>query len=89
MPVPKAAFDELLPCEFYTPAELLDPELCYTVDEIARLLQGLPPDADLDPETESVLVDWAIPWVMTNADDLVIAEPRDEDEPGRYGLRAE
>jgi len=23
---------------------------------------------------------------MTNADDLVVAEPRDEDEPGYYGL---
>ncbi len=88
MPVPKAAFDELLPCEFYTPAELLDPELCYTIDEIARLLQDLPPDAELDPETEAVLVDWAIPWVMTNADDLVVAEPRDPDDPGRYGLRS-
>lgn len=89
MPVPKAAFDELLPCEFYTPAELLDPELCYTIDEIARLLQDLPPDADLEPETEAVLVDWAIPWVMTNAAELVVAEPRDPDDPGRYGLRPE
>jgi hypothetical protein len=89
MPVPKAAYDELFPCEFYTPTELFEPDLMYAVDEIARLLQGLPPDAELGPETESVLVDWAIPWVLTNADDLVVAEPRDDDEPGRYGLRTE
>jgi hypothetical protein len=25
--------------------------------------------------------------VMINADDLVVAEPRSEDEPGYYGLR--
>ena len=88
MPVPKAAFDDLLPCEFYTPGELLEPDLCYTVEEIARLLQGLPPEADLEPATESVLVDWAVPWILVNADDLVVAEPRDADDPGRYGLRA-
>ena len=87
MPVPKEAFDELLPCEFYAPDELLDPDLCYTVEEVARLLQGLPPDADLAPESEAVLVDWAVPWLLVNADDLVVAEPRGPDDPGRYGLR--
>ncbi len=87
MPVPKDDFDRLPPCDFYTPAELLEPEVMYTVYEIARLLQGLDPDAELDPETEAILLDWAIPWIMTNADDLVVAEPRDDEEPGYYGLK--
>ena len=87
MPVPKSEFEEILPCEFYTPEQLLDPDRMYTVYEIARLLQGLDPDAELEAATEDVLLDWAIPWVMLNADDLVIAEPREEDEPGYYGLR--
>lgn len=87
MPVSKDAFDELYPCEFYTAAELFDPGKLYTIPEIARLLQGLEPDADLDRDTEDVLVDWAIPWVMTNADDLVVGEPRSDDDPGYYGLR--
>jgi hypothetical protein len=86
MPVPKSEFDELHPCDFYTPAELLEPGRMYTVYEIARLLQELEPDAELEPDTESVLLDWAIPWIMTNAEDLVVAEPRDDDEPGYYGL---
>ncbi|ELY86343.1 DUF5827 family protein [Natrinema altunense] len=87
MPVPKSEFEQLPPCDFYTPAELLEDDQMYTVYEIARMLQGADPDAELDPETEAVLLDWAIPWVMTNADDLVVAESRDEDEPGYYGLK--
>jgi hypothetical protein len=86
MPVPKTAFEETYPCDFYTAEELLDPDTMYTVYEIARLLQGLDPDADIDRDTEDILLDWAIPWVMKNSDDLVVAEPRDEDEPGYYGL---
>jgi len=86
MPVDKSEFEALHPCDFYTPAELLDPDQMYTVYEIARLLQELEPDAELDPETEAVLLDWAIPWVVRNADDLVVAEPRGDDEPGYYGL---
>lgn len=86
MPVPKAEFEETYPCEFYTPDELLEPDEMYTVYEIARLLQGLETDADLDRETEDILLDWAIPWIMRNSDDLVIAEPRDDQEPGYYGL---
>lgn len=86
MPVPKTEFAETFPCDFYTPAELLEPDDMYTVYEIARLLQGLDPDADIDRETEDILLDWAIPWVMTNSDDLVVAEPRTDDEPGYYGL---
>lgn len=89
MPVPKAEFDELHPCEFYTPAELLEADLLYSVPEIARLLQGLEPDADIDPDTEAILIDWAVPWIMLNSDALVVAEPRSEDEPGRYGLRTD
>jgi len=88
MPTPKDEFADLYPCDFYTPEELLDPDRMYTVYEIARLLQQLDPDAELDEETEAVLLDWAIPWIMTNSEDLVVAEPRDDDEPGYYG-RAE
>jgi hypothetical protein len=86
MPVPKSEFDTLHPATFYEPADLLDSDRMYTVYEIARLLQELEPDAELDPETEAVLLDWAIPWIMVNAEDLVVAEPRGEDEPGYYGL---
>ncbi|WP_435066014.1 DUF5827 family protein [Halobaculum sp. EA56] len=87
MPTDKSEFPELFPCDFYTPEELFEPDRMYTVYEIARLLQGLEPDADVDAETEAVLLDWAIPWVVTNADDLVVAEPRHDDEPGYYGLK--
>ncbi|GAB3313182.1 DUF5827 family protein [Haloplanus salinarum] len=87
MPRPKESFDETFACEFYTPEELLDPERMYTIGEIARLLQGLEPDAEVDEGTEAVIVDWAVPWVMINAEDLVIAEPPTEEDPGYYGLR--
>ena len=87
MPVPKTEFDRLPPCDFYTPAELLEADEMYTVYEIARLLQGVDVAAELDPETEDILIDWAIPWIMVNSDDLVIAEPRTDDEPGFYGLK--
>ena len=86
MPEPKSTFDATYPCEFYEPAELFEPDLMYTVPEIARLLQGLDPDAQVDPDTEAVLIDWAIPWVMTHAEDIVIAEPLEEDGPGYYGV---
>ncbi len=89
MPVPKAEFDQLYPATFYEPADLLDPEQMYTVYEIARLLQELDPDAALEPQTEDILLDWAIPWIQVHADDLVVAEPRDDDEPGYYGLATE
>lgn len=90
MPRPKDDFAELFPCDFYTPEQLLDPDQMYNVYEIARLLQGLDPDAAIDESTEEVLLDWAIPWVLFNSDDLVVAEPPTEEEPGYYGLaRAE
>lgn len=89
MPRPKSDFESLYPCDFYAPEELLDPELMYSVYEIARLLQELDPDAELDVETEEILLDWAIPWIVRNADDLVVAEPPTEEEPGYYGLRTE
>lgn len=89
MPRPKGAFDTLYPCDFYTPDELLDADQMYTVYEIARLLQGLESDAEIDEGTEEILLDWAIPWVMRNADDLVVAEPPADDEPGYYGLKQE
>ncbi|MFC4988583.1 DUF5827 family protein [Saliphagus infecundisoli] len=87
MPVARSEFDEIVPCEFYDPADLLESDELYSVYEIARLLQGLDPDAEIEVETEEVLLDWAIPWVMVNADDLAVAEPRSDDEPGYYGLR--
>ncbi len=89
MPVSKDQFDQLHPCDFYTPDELLDSDQMYTVYEIARMLQELDPDAEIDAETEAILLDWAIPWIISNADDLVVADPRDDDEPGYYGLATE
>ena len=89
MPRPKTEFEQLFPCEFYEPADVMDPELMYSVPEIARLLQGLEPTEELPPETEAVLVDWAVPWIMLNAGALVVADPTDEEEPGRYGVREE
>ncbi|AOW80281.1 hypothetical protein HTSR_1100 [Halodesulfurarchaeum formicicum] len=89
MPVPKAEFETIHPATFYEPADLLEPDQMYTVYEIARLLQELDPDAEIDQETEAILLDWAIPWIMVHADDLVVAEPRADDEPGYYGLATE
>ena len=86
MPIPKDDFEGLYPCDFYEPGELMDDDQMYTVYEIARLLQDLEPDADIDHDVENVLLDWAIPWVMVHSDDLVVAEPRDDDEPGYYGV---
>jgi hypothetical protein len=87
MPRPRESFDDLREFEFREPAEVLDRESLYTVYEIARLLQGLEPDADLDPATEEILLDWAIPWMLDHADSFVFAEPDDDEEPGYYGLR--
>jgi hypothetical protein len=86
MPVPRDDFDDLRPLTFRTPEEVLDGDKLYTIYEISRLLQGLDPDAELDIETENVLLDWAIPWMMTHQERFVFAEPTADDEPGRYGL---
>ena len=88
MPRPKSSFDRVRPFEFRAPEEVLAPGTMYTVYEIARLLQGLDPGTELDIETEDVLLDWAIPWMVTNADALCFAEPASDDEPGHYGLSA-
>jgi hypothetical protein len=87
MPVPRSEFEDLRPLSFRDPAAVLDEDELYTIYEIARLLQGLGPDAELDVETEGVLLDWAIPWMMVNADAFVFAEPERDSEPGYYGLR--
>jgi len=86
MPRPKADFDDLRPLAFRKPADVLDSEEMYTIYEVARLLQGVDPDAELDVETENVLLDWAIPWMLKHADEFVFAEPDSEAEPGYYGL---
>lgn len=89
MPLQKDAVETLYPCDFHHPEEVLDSETLYTVPEIARLLQDLEPDAELEEDTEQVLLDWAIPWVMTHAEDLVVADPVDETGPGYYGLKTD
>jgi hypothetical protein len=86
MPIPKADVDDLRPLAFREPDEVLDKETLYTIYEISRLLQGLEVDADLDVETENVLLDWTIPWMMKYADDFVFAEPEEDSKPGYYGL---
>ena len=86
MPRPREAFEELRPFEFRDPEEVLDSDYLYTVYEIARLLQGLEPDRELPAETEAILLDWAIPWMLVNSDAFVFAEPGGDDEPGFYGL---
>ncbi|MEF8782927.1 MAG: DUF5827 family protein [Haloarculaceae archaeon] len=87
MPVPRTEFEELRPLSFREPAEVLDEDELYTIYEVARLLQGVDPDEELDVETENVLLDWAIPWMMAHAEEFVFAEPRRDDEPGYYGLK--
>ncbi|MHB9286427.1 DUF5827 family protein [Halobacteriales archaeon Cl-PHB] len=86
MPVPKSEFDDLRDLEFRDPAEVLETDQMYTIYEIARLLQGLEPGTELDMETENVLLDWAIPWMIKNAEEFVFAEPAADDEPGHYGV---
>ena len=86
MPVPRSEVDDLRPLSFRDPSDVLDEDKLYTVYEIARLLQGLDPGAELDVRTENVLLDWAIPWMMLHAGEFVFAEPRSDQEPGHYGL---
>lgn len=86
MPIQKDEVEDLRPLEFREPHEILDQEKLYTVYEIARLLQGLDPDQEVDIETENVLMDWAIPWMMKYSDALAFAEPESDVEPGYYGL---
>ncbi|SFH06753.1 hypothetical protein SAMN04488063_0067 [Halopelagius inordinatus] len=88
MPRPKDDFETLYPYRLYEPREILDEESMYTVPEIARLLQGLAPDAELDAATEDRVVAWTIPWLMNHADELVINDPVG-DEPGYFGVVSE
>jgi len=83
---PKAEFDDLRQLEFREPRAVLDDDTMYTIYEIGRLLQGLDADAELDVETENVLLDWAIPWLMKHSGEFVFAEPSSDAEPGFYGL---
>jgi hypothetical protein len=86
MPRPREEFEDLRPFEFRDPEEVLEEEYLYTVYEIARLLQGVDPDREMDAETEAILLDWAVPWMLDNSEAFVFAEPDAEDEPGYYGL---
>jgi hypothetical protein len=86
MPRAKAEFDDLRPLEFREPAEVLAADRMYTIYEVGRLLQGVDPDRELDVETENVLLDWAIPWMMKYSESLVFADPASDSEPGYYGL---
>ena len=86
MPRPKSEFEDLRALAFREPAEVLEADEMYTIYEVGRLLQGVDPDRDLDVETENVLLDWAIPWMMTHSEEFVFAEPGSDDEPGYYGL---
>ena len=88
VPRPKSEFETLFPYEVYDPEELLEADAMYRVDEIARLMQDLPPTADLDPDTEDRLIAWTIPWLFANRDALAISDPTG-DEPGYFGLRAD
>lgn len=83
---PKDEFDDLRPLEFREPDEVLDEDRMYTIYEIGRLLQGLDAETDLDIETENVLMDWAIPWLLNHSESFVFADPSSDDEPGYYGL---
>ena len=85
MPEPKDAFETLYPYRLYEPEEVLDPEMMYTVPEIARLLQGLDPDVKLDADTEERVVAWTIPWLVVHAEELVINDPVGDD-PGYFGV---
>lgn len=89
MPIQKSDATDLRPLEFREPDEVLDEDKLYTVYEIARLLQGVPVDEELDVETENVLLDWAIPWMMHHAEAFVFAEPTADTEPGYYGLASQ
>jgi hypothetical protein len=86
MPRERAAFDDVRSFELHEPEDILDPELLYTIPELARLLQGLPVDAELSDFNESVFIDWAIPWMIYNQDDLAFAESDDEEVVVLYGL---
>ena len=87
MPRPREEFEDLRPFEFRDPEEVLEEEYLYTVYEIARLLQGVDPDREMDAETEAILLDWAIPWMLDNSEAFVFAEPDADEEPGYYGLK--
>ncbi len=89
MPIPKEEISDLRPLSFREPAEVLDKDKLYTIYEISRLLQGLEVDAELDVETENVLLDWTIPWMMKYTEEFVFAEPQEDSEPGYYGLADE
>lgn len=85
MPRPKSEFDTLYPYQLYTPEEILDPELMYTLPEIARRMQDLAPDTDIDEESEARIVAWTIPWMVYHQESFVINDP-EGDDPGYFGL---
>jgi hypothetical protein len=86
MPRPKEAFETVRPLEFREPDEVLEADQMYTIYEIARLLQGVEPDRELDVDTENVLLDWAIPWMLKHSEAFVFADPEADEDAGYYGL---
>ena len=74
------------PLEFREPDEVLEADQMYTIYEIARLLQGVEPDRELDIDTENVLLDWAIPWMLKHSEAFVFADPDADEDAGYYGL---
>jgi hypothetical protein len=86
MPRPKEEFETVRPLEFREPDEVLEADQMYTIYEIARLLQGVEPDRELDIDTENVLLDWAIPWMLKHSEAFVFADPDADEDAGYYGL---
>ena len=74
MPIPRDDVEELRPLAFRQPEAVLETDRLNT---------------EIDPDTESMLLDWTIPWMLDNADSFVFAEPESEAEPGYYGLASE
>lgn len=87
MPKSREEFDDLRPFELREPEEVLEPDYMYTVYEIARMLQGLDPDEELDIETEDILLTWTIPWMLDHCNKFLFGEPEGIDQPAYYGLR--
>ena len=63
------------------------PTRCTPSTKSHACCRGVDVDRELDAATESVFLDWAIPWMLDNEARFCFAEPNDEESPGFYGLR--